>query len=522
MYVSDDEPEPAGHDVLHREAERLQEAIAITKEEQALQRQEREGGRRNRAGGDVDDDNEEGENDWIPLKQNDDRTVSTEDLEFYSKSTNSLVSTAGPWSSPSCGSNSPTKDTSRSWVTAVTSDPVPFEEVIATALKYMTRYPPNSLVDLAKRYYQDDWDNQLVLLRHAANAATPCPSPLDLQHQIALLRPCPTWSIVPTCTSDWVIKQRLRQTSGSKSSSRKQRRRKQKTATVAAPGSPGCLPPLPSPEPQSAATASAITDTAASAAHLADPMKHVLANPYNLAVIAVGYGPGLGPELRLAAAAAAATNRRRRKRLIGAVVIGILVVGAIGVVHQQQRTNKERLASSASFSACMASFTSPSNDGDTCRLPTTAPGGESSIKDVVEAAASVMLPRPNVPHQPSPHTAVFREHLQVPNSTTPPAQTVKGPATPIDTVPRQLEFATLPYSADDSKSSSLVRNGAISIGTPPPSPVIVGHLISFVDQWGRLAASLSIRAKREATLFVDKLLQAFRHFWTLWRSRLTS
>mmetsp|Transcript_35253 Transcript_35253/g.39316 ORF Transcript_35253/g.39316 Transcript_35253/m.39316 type:complete len:164 (-) Transcript_35253:693-1184(-) len=112
------------------------------------------------------------------------------------------------------------------------TNPVPFEAVLDTALQFMKKYPPNSLVSIAKVYYHEDWENQLSLLATSIQVQRPPPPPdsedveegvmvgveppavpiitdVDVQQQIVLLNPCPPpWSIVPPCTSDWLKKQK--------------------------------------------------------------------------------------------------------------------------------------------------------------------------------------------------------------------------------------------------------------------------------------------------------------------------
>ncbi|OEU08218.1 hypothetical protein FRACYDRAFT_136656, partial [Fragilariopsis cylindrus CCMP1102] len=101
------------------------------------------------------------------------------------------------------------------------NNPVPFESVLDTALQYMKKYPPNSLVEIAKLYYSDDWDSQISLLSSSPN------NKINVQEQIALLNPHPPpWSIVSSCTSDWIEKQKLRFDLGLKPTSRNDRRRR--------------------------------------------------------------------------------------------------------------------------------------------------------------------------------------------------------------------------------------------------------------------------------------------------------
>jgi len=105
------------------------------------------------------------------------------------------------------------------------------------------------LISSAKVYYHEDWENQLSLLATSIKVQRPPPPPddedveegvmvgveppavpiitdVDVQQQIVLLNPCPPpWSIVPSCTIDWLEKQKVRQELGLKLTSRKDRRR---------------------------------------------------------------------------------------------------------------------------------------------------------------------------------------------------------------------------------------------------------------------------------------------------------
>jgi len=104
------------------------------------------------------------------------------------------------------------------------------------------------LVSIAKVYYHENWENQLSLLATSIQVqrrpppddddveegvmvgieplAVPTITDVDVQQQIVLLNPCPPpWSIVPSCTSDWLEKQKVRQELGLKPTSRKDRRR---------------------------------------------------------------------------------------------------------------------------------------------------------------------------------------------------------------------------------------------------------------------------------------------------------
>jgi len=260
-------------------------------------------------------------------------TISTEDPDFLSKES-TLVS--GKWNEP------PTGTTKNSAIDD--HNPVPFETVLDTALHLMKTYPPNSLVDLAKSYYQDDWDSQLSLL------STTIPNnneSLDVQEVIGLLSPTPpAWSILPTSTSDWIDKQKQRQDMGLKPTSRKdRRRRKQKKNMMATKGNTAndninSNDDSPSKNTRVDMTVDSGSPDATEQTidaeadeennKLTDPMDYVRANPEDPVVAALGYCPGMEAKLRQRKLLRQQRRRRKRRRAL-MIGCGVVVIGAFAM-----------------------------------------------------------------------------------------------------------------------------------------------------------------------------------------------
>jgi hypothetical protein len=259
-------------------------------------------------------------------------------------------------------------------------NPVPFEEVLGRALHYMKHYPPSGLVALAKAYYGDDWMDQLAML--SLSSSGPLVSNAHVQQHIGLLRPCQPFSIAPVCSSHWVEKQRLRQTLGLKSSSRKDRRRKIKA--IASPSSSRPVTPSKANEDVSLSSSSIALWS------VRDPMEFVRLNPNHLAVIAVGYGPGLAPEIL-----AAAMRRRRRSLLFGTVVLGVAAMGG-SLYFQGSQQNFFGTAVTGGFLGGFWSSSAQSPDHGNSSF-TGNDSDESPAETVaMNKVASIILPRINV------------------------------------------------------------------------------------------------------------------------------
>ncbi|KAG7339112.1 Rab-GTPase-TBC domain containing protein [Nitzschia inconspicua] len=352
-----------------------------------------------------------------------DVTASTEELEFYSSSnagTGSIVSggddtSSGQWIAldRDGSEKSFSKPGSKR---GYETNPVPFQEVLDTALQYMKRYPPSCLVTLARTYYRDDWINQLALLNLQSSGQQDCT--LIVQQQIGLLRPCQSFSIAPFCASDWVEKQRLRQILGLKSSSRKDRRRKKKAIN----GSQSPNRHLPSTNGSDDVSVSSNNVVSSEV----DPMKFIRLNPNHLAVIAVGYGPGLLPEL-----IAAAKKRHRRRILVGSVVLGFAAMGGSFYFQASEQTLFGASTTRDFFGSFLSSSTSPAsshsdfiNSGsDSCHGPNLSDRNETNSKSAaMNKAASVILPRINVLQElPSSSVRTVVRNPQLPK---PPKQQI--------------------------------------------------------------------------------------------------
>ena len=283
----------------------------------------------------------------------DDRTVSTDCFE-ESLDTNSISNQGKVDSSPPA-TTPPRQHSSKKTPSSIDGDddhidrnPVPFQELIDSALDFIKKYPPNVLVTMAKAYYKDDWKNQLMLM---SDNDFNYPSPSEIQRQISFLGPSPIWSTVPSCTSDWVIKQRFRQLFGLRATSRKDRRKRSKQGAMAAssPQKPRPRRILSSAENSSAGAPDASTlsvsatggantgqgqsssgssnNTSKSESTKEEIEQYLKTNTKSLAVIAVGYGPGYW--------STTIQQRLRRRRRTAVFVMGtataVVMVGAIAM-----------------------------------------------------------------------------------------------------------------------------------------------------------------------------------------------
>jgi len=242
--------------------------------------------------------------------------------------------------------------------------PVPFESVLDTALLTMKKYPPSSLVTLAKTYFGDDWDSQLSLLAtintntnnhrddKTASKKGGNKNDLDVQRLIGLLRPTPpAWSILPTCTSDWLDKQKLRQDLGLKPTSRNDRRRRRSLRGVnticfdidAAASTPTAASEMAASAPTDASETTTKPEGAVgTTTTMSNPMEYVRLHPEKRAVVAIGCAPGLeAKKLQRQLLRKKRTRRKRQRALVigcGVVLIGGLLYGA---VNYNNGTNKQ-------------------------------------------------------------------------------------------------------------------------------------------------------------------------------------
>jgi TBC1 domain family member 20 len=430
-----------------------------------------------------------------------DVTASTEELEFYSSSnagTGSIVSvgddaSSGQWIALDHNGRekSPVKLGSRG---KQETNPVPFQDVLDKALQYMKRYPPNCLVALAKAYYQDDWTNQLALLDLASSDQST--TPVHVEQQIGLLRPCQAFSIVPFCASEWVEKQRLRQTLGHKTASRKDRRRKKKAVTASS--SPGR--PLSTSNPSDDVSIS----SSIAMSNEVDPMEFVRSNPNHLAVIAVGYGPGLLPEL-----AAAAKRRQRRRLFLGSVVIGFAAMGG-SLYFRNAEQNLFGASSTREFVGNFLSSSLPAapilnnsyfSGSDTCDEPgPSGRNGSSAESAAMNKAASVILPRINVLQELPSSSSMSKakatsSYPQLPNS----------PTTPI------IESNKAERHARQSKSKDVLP--LISTDVLPTSEGHNTAVSALVLQTEKLVRVARLASRIISRLLVKLILRPLNFVW---------
>jgi hypothetical protein len=169
---------------------------------------------------------------------------------------------------------------------------------------------------------------------------------------------------------------------GLKSSSRKDRRRKIKAFA----------PPSPT---RSVTLSRANDDVAVASSSIAlfgvvDPMEYIRRNPNHLAVIAVGYGPGLAPDIL-----AAAVRRRRQRLLLGTLVFGFAAMG--GSLYFQG--SQQCVFGTAATGEFLGGFWSSSGQ-PTVQEHSFFSGSDSDDTPAesvaMNKAASIILPRINV------------------------------------------------------------------------------------------------------------------------------
>jgi hypothetical protein len=371
--------------------------------------------------------------------------------------------------------------------------PVPFDDILQTALQYMKQYPPSSLIELSRQYYQDQWYNQLLMLdlppeiissssSSSSSSSTNNIIPLIIQQTIGFFGSCPKSSIVPFCESDWIVKQRLRQHMGLKGSSRKDRRRRKQTAT----------------------TANGTTTNHTSLVSL-DPMEYIRNNPNQLAVIAVGYGLGTGPELR------AAARRRRRRRIVtgAAVIVGILAMG--GSLYYQQLQQQGSLTSSSPrnlwlgrisqtphYPLSLSSLGGNANsslDDKVCSASTGSRGDDSTARNAaaINKAAFVILPR----------ITVLQEGTSLPPSATSNQKALQSRAnlhTPKSNVilPNTDSTAMLPHGGAFNKKTKPPAGATAIVNNAgrPPSDIMSNQasiIVSYTQKMKRLISKLLIK-----------------------------
>jgi hypothetical protein len=353
-----------------------------------------------------------------------DRTViSTEEADFISKDSNTTL-VSGSWGEPWVGginnntrtTTSSTDDTSHDnnknsnteggsissnidIMMIEDNNPVPFESVLDTALQYMKKYPPNSLVEIAKLYYSDDWDSQISLLSSSSpnnnNTDTTTNNnnnidteEINVQEQIALLNPHPPpWSIVSSCTSDWIEKQKLRFDLGLKPTSRNDRRRRRNQGRQQGQGRNNNnnnnnsnnlirdeLKTIVSvyhnndyddhdhdntmiDDANTNNTARSVVGGGITGVGVVDdPMEYVRCHPEDRVVAAIGYGPGMEGKKRQRQLLKQQRRRRRRRRTLmvaggcGVVFIGVLATTMGGKAFYYNNNNDCTSLSSSFFS----------------------------------------------------------------------------------------------------------------------------------------------------------------------------
>lgn len=271
----------------------------------------RMGWKRGRQGGYVsDDDNGEDDHEINGKEEEDgdsqtmqtgttgnwDQSVASSEHPRDNKSTSLATSTTatGMTLTPSSSVNQMPNDSSfevgDKQGTSQQKELVPFQLLIDTALGFMKHYPPNSLMELARWYFQH---------QHMINDVSPTAS------NIRMLQPPPSWVKASTATADWVYKQRVRQEMGLTKTSRKDRRRKRKLAMQE--------------EEQALLTISRTNQH-----HLSDD-EFLTLHQRTMAVIAAGYGPFGAKEEAL-------YLRRKRMMLRGALLVGV-TAAMMGVAY---------------------------------------------------------------------------------------------------------------------------------------------------------------------------------------------
>ncbi len=245
--------------------------------------------------------------------------LSMEEPDFSSKES-TLVS--GKWNEP--WEDSKQAEASSEAYVLGDRNPVPFESVLDAALQLMKKYPPKSLVGLAKGYFRDDWESQLSLLSMDMEEQQ-----IDVQDLIGLLHPTPpAWAILPSCTSDWVDKQKQRQDLGMKPTSRKDRRRRKKKNTVSESRHVDTKVDVLTIDCGAPDYDNDEGDDDETKPLIVDPMDYVRSNPEDRVVVAIGYGPGLEAKMRERKLLRQQRRRRKRRRAL-AIGCGVIVIGAI-------------------------------------------------------------------------------------------------------------------------------------------------------------------------------------------------
>jgi hypothetical protein len=404
-----------------------------------------------------------------------DRTViSTEEADFVSKDSNTTL-VSGSWGAEPWVAATNNNSNNTATITATSHDnnnnsnsntegtrsgvnmnmmiednnPVPFESVLDTALQYMKKYPPNSLVEIAKLYYSDDWDSQLSLL----SSPTQHDTEINVQEQIALLNPYPPpWSIVSSCTSDWIEKQKLRSDLGLKPISRNDRRRRRNQGRQGRNNNQNYSNSKNLIREELKTIVSVyhnnnhddhhdhddhdntmIEDDDGHRHHdkniigvVVDPMEYVRCNPEDRVVAAIGYGPGLEGKKRQRQLLKQQRRRRRRRRTVmvagcGVVFIGVLAMGGNAFYYNNDNstssssslfsiTTKGWLFSSTSLLLPSLSLFSSSSSSSETTIRTAAVIDDDHQKDydaTMRKAAGIILPRlqnalllPNLSKQP--------------------------------------------------------------------------------------------------------------------------
>eukprot|EP00535_Pseudo-nitzschia_heimii_P013529 CAMPEP_0197198752 /NCGR_PEP_ID=MMETSP1423-20130617/33532_1 /TAXON_ID=476441 /ORGANISM="Pseudo-nitzschia heimii, Strain UNC1101" /LENGTH=1067 /DNA_ID=CAMNT_0042652589 /DNA_START=190 /DNA_END=3390 /DNA_ORIENTATION=+ len=375
-------------------------------------------------------------------------------------------------------------------------NPVPFESVLDNALQLIKTYPPSSLVALAKAYFQEDWESQLSLLSTSTQGEQ---DNIDVQELIGLLQPNPPpWSILPSCNSDWIDKQKQRQDLGLKPTSRKdRRRRKQKNSSPVKSNRKQAEMGLDSSitiRDKTKAVEKADEDKTV------DPMDYVRSNPEDLVVAAIGYGPGLEAKIR---ERKLLRERRRRRKRQRAVLIGcsVVVIGALVMYGGPKMIGKtitpdspEDLDDPAPHVRQLRA--DPKSD-DNMR------GTKSEESTSIRKAANVGLPRPNTTTR-----APQREQF----SSQPPSFESKSVAIPASPIPpniasSSLSAVTLPST--HVKPSIFTSHTAL---LPTSLPARASHSVVSIDP-NRRNQNPS-RPANESPLILKGMVDKTKRFFT--------
>ena len=154
-----------------------------------------------------------------------------------------------------------------------------FSLLFSHLLHYRRRVPPRKLMGLSRRYFAEDPQREFLL---------------EQAKSISLLQSPPSWGLAATAPADWVLKQRLRESRGMKSTNRRDRRRSRSRSR--------------SRSEQASVDLNDIEEIS----------KYLDEKQRTLAVIASGFGPGDDDEER---------RRKRRNMIIwGAVAVALVAV----------------------------------------------------------------------------------------------------------------------------------------------------------------------------------------------------